>query len=291
MCDDYTAEAEEEALRKRGLSRREFTALGAAAALAGCAGANGTAADGGELVERTVQVTTSDGVADAFFVHPAQGAHPGVILWPDIAGLRDVFKIMARRLASQGYAVLAVNQYYRNAPAPVLGAFSEWRTPEGREKIAPMREAITPSATTRDAKAFVAYLDQQQSVDKARGIGSNGYCMGGPFTVRTAAAAPGRVRAAASFHGAGLVAEGDDSPHELLDDTQAAYLFAIARNDDEKSPDHKTILRQAADAAGVPAEIEVYPADHGWCVADSPAYDATQAERAWSAMMRLFDGL
>ncbi|QDV05826.1 Dienelactone hydrolase family protein [Planctomycetes bacterium Poly30] len=209
-------------------------------------------------------------------------------MWPDVAGLREAKKIMARSLAAEGYAVLVVNQYYRGLVAPILESFAEWRTPEGRAKISPLREQLDPEAITRDARAFVAFLDGEEVVDKARGIGSNGYCMGGPFTVRTAAAVPDRVAAAASFHGGGLATDAPDSPHRLLDRTQASYLFAIARNDDERDPAAKGTLREAADAAGRPAEIEVYPADHGWCVPDSPAWDAAAADRARQRMLALF---
>ena len=290
MCDELTAQTEEVNHGPGGLDRRQFALLGAGAVLAGCSRSG--AKDGGSQVsERMVSITTPDGVADAFFVHPAEGAHPGVVMWPDIAGLRDAFKIMARTLAAEGYAVLVVNQYYRGGPAPVLESFAQWRTPEGQTKIAPMREQLTPEAVTRDAASFVAFLDGDRAVDKARRIGSNGYCMGGPFTVRTAAAAPDRVGAAASLHGAGLVTEEPDSPHRLLAKTKASYLFAIARNDDEKDPAVKDKLREAADAAGRPAHIEVYPADHGWCVPDSPAWDPTQADKAWEGMLELFSGL
>lgn len=291
MCDEFTAQAEDQNLARRGINRREFAALGAAGmALASCSG--GVKADGGsDVTENMVTITTADGVCDAFFVHPAKGANPGVIMWPDIAGLRDAFKVMARSLAAEGYAVLVVNQYYRSSPAPVMESFSEFRTPEGREKIMPMRELLDPEAIARDSKAFAAFLDQQDQVDKERGIGSNGYCMGGPFTVRAAAAVPDRVKAAASFHGAGLVTDAPDSPHRILDKTQASFLFAIARNDDERQPEQKTELRKAAEAADRPAVVEVYPADHGWCVPDSPAYDPNAADKAWKEMLELFGGL
>ena len=286
MCDDFTAEQDDTALAARGLSRREFAALGAAAMLAVPAGEALAATSG--LRESNVVVPTPDGRADGFFVHPARGRHPGIILWPDIGGSREAYKVMARRLAGEGYAVLVVNQYYRNAPAPVLASFAEWRTPEGRARLQPMIAAITPEATTRDAAAFVQWLDRQRAVDKRRKIGSSGYCMGGPFTVRTAAAAPARVGAAASFHGANLVNDRPDSPHRLLASTGAAYLFAIARNDDARAPTDKDTLRAAAQAAGRPAEVEVYAADHGWCTIDSPVYDQPEADRAWGRMLAMF---
>lgn len=288
MCDELTRSAGDEVPARPGLTRRQFAALGAVATIAACGGGNGEAKPAGNLGESTVQVTTPDGTADAFFVHPATGAHPGVVLWPDIAGLRDAFKAMARRLAGAGYAVLAVNQYYRGAPAPVLGSFSEWRSPEGQAKLRPMIAQITPEATMRDAAAFVGFLDGRSEVDSTRGIGTQGYCMGGPFAVRTAAAAPGRVGAAASFHGAGLVTTEADSPHLLLAKSRASYLFAIARNDDARALTDKGTLRQAAAEAGRPAEMEVYPADHGWCVPDSPVYDKAQADRAWERLLALY---
>ena len=286
MCDDLTAIEEESALAARGLSRRQFAAAGTAGvlgALALPALANGTT-----LAEDRVAISTPDGQADALFIRPAKGRHPAVILWPDIAGVREAYRQMAARLAGEGYAVLVVNQYYRSAPAPILNSIAEWRTPSGQEKLRPMIAALSPEGTVRDARAFVAWLDQRAEVDPRRGIGTSGYCMGGPFTVRTAWAAPQRVRAAASFHGGGLVTDKPDSPHRLLGETRASYLIAIARNDDARAPAEKETLREAAQAAGRPAEIAVYAADHGWCTLDAPVYDQAEAERAWARMLALF---
>ncbi|WP_333604798.1 dienelactone hydrolase family protein [Novosphingobium sp.] len=290
MCDEFTARAEDANLARRGLNRRQFAAMSAAGiALVSCSGP--VKAGGGEVDEKMISITTADGVCDAFFVHPAKGSHPGIIMWPDIAGLREAFKVMARGLAAEGYAVLLVNQYYRSAPAPIMQSFSEYRTPEGQAKVQPMRALLDPAAIGRDAAAFAAFLDTQQEVDKKRGIGSNGYCMGGPFTVRSAAAVPVRIKAAASLHGAGLVTDAPDSPYRLLGKTQARFLFAIARNDDASQPEQKSELRKAADAAHRPAEIEVYSADHGWCVPDSPTYDPDAADKAWKRMLALFTDL
>lgn len=286
MCDDLTAIEEQRALDSRGIDRRGFAALGAAGlgALAALLAAKAPAG----LAERMVTLATPDGQLDAFFVHPAKGKYPAVILWPDIAGLREAYKVMARRLAADGHAVLVLNQYYRSAPAPHFAAVAEWRTPEGQAKLKPMIPLLTPEAIERDAKAAVAWLDAQRAVNTKRGIGSSGYCMGGPFTVRSAHAAPDRVRAAASFHGGGLVTDKPDSPHQLLKATKAGYLFAIARNDDARAPGDKDALRAAAAAAGRPAEVEVYPADHGWCTIDAPVFDKVQADRAWARMLALF---
>lgn len=285
MCDDHTLADDNRALAARGLTRRNFAAMAAAASLAACASTGRTGQAG--LTEATVSVPTADGMADAFFVHPASGRHPGVILWPDIGGLREAKMVMARRLAAEGYAVLAVNQYYRSARAPVLASFAEWRTPEGRAKIGPMAALLTPDAVTRDGAAFAAWLDGQRVVDARRGIGTQGYCMGGPFAVRTAAASP-RIGAAASFHGGGLVTDKADSPHLSLPRSRAAYLIAVARNDDVRNPAEKDAFRDACQSAGRTAEIEVYAADHGWCVPDSPVYDTAEADRAVARLLALY---
>jgi carboxymethylenebutenolidase len=288
MCDETSQLDFDAALARKGLTRREFAALGSAATLAACAGKAGISTAEGGLTEHPVEVQMDGKVADAFFVHPARGRHPGVIMWPDIAGLRDAKKVMARKLARAGFAVLVVNQYYRSSPAPVMKSFADFMEPGGRERVMAYRELLTPEAVTADARAYAAFLDRSDAVDTARGIGSCGYCMGGPFTVRAAAAAPGRVRAAASFHGAWLVGPEADSPVNLLAKTQASYLFAIAHDDDAKTPDDKNALAAAARAAGRHAEVAVYPAGHGWCVPDSPVYDEVQADLAFEQMTGLF---
>jgi len=242
-----------------------------------------------ETASRRVVVDTPDGKAEAFFVAPKSGKHPGVLMWPDIAGLREAFTTMATRLASAGYAVLAVNHYYRSTKLPVLANFAEWRTEAGKAKITPMKDALTPERISKDGAAFVAWLDQQPEVDKAKKLASNGYCMTGSYTFRTAAAAPARVGVVASFHGGGLVTNEPTSPHTLLAKIKAAALICIAQSDDEREPETKTTLKKAAEAAHLAAEIEVYPAQHGWCVLDAPVYDQTQAERAWARMIATFE--
>lgn len=293
MCDDLT-EADNQRYLAR-LGRRDFAAIGAGVAamavVPGCsAQPAGQPAPKPKMgtTSRTVQIRTADGVADAVFITPFEGKHPAVVLWPDIAGLRDAYKTMGTRLAGEGYAVLVVNQYYRNAPAPVLANFAEWTTPAGQAKLKPMIAAITPAGTIRDGAAFVKWLDAQKEVDTARKIGSAGYCMGGPFTVRTALGAPDRVGACCSFHGASLVSDDPDAPVKHLGETRAAFLFAIAQNDDARQPEAKTELRKAADAAKRPAEIGVYPANHGWCTIDAPVYAQGPAEKAWARMLATY---
>ncbi len=281
MCDDTDVTGFE----RTGLSRRDFAAAGALAGLAACTSMESSGGTSG-LTETMVAIPTSDGTMDAFFVHPAAKA-PAVILWPDIAGLREAKKAMARRLAGEGYAVLVANPYYRDVPAPQFADFADFMKNDGFAKVGPWRAKATAQTIIRDGKALVAWLDSQRAVDRSRGVGNQGYCMGGSYTVYTAAAVPARVKAAASFHGGGLVTDKPDSPHLMLQ-SNTGYLFAIAQNDDAKQPEAKAALRVAADAAGAVAEIEVYPADHGWCVPDSPVYNAPQAERAWERMLGLY---
>lgn len=285
MCDEFT-----EADNARWLlSRRDFGKLGASAAavaaLPGCM-TKQHADTGAKTTSRTVTISTPDGQADTFFVHPTSGKHPAVILWPDIAGLRDAYRTMGTRLATAGYAVLVVNQYYRSSPAPILNTIAEWRTPEGQAKINPMIAAISTAGIASDASAFVRFLDSQPEVDTNRKIATLGYCMTGPYTLRTAAAEPDRIGAACSFHGASMANDTPDSPHLLIPRIRnTALLIAIAQNDDDRKPQEKVLLREAADKAGAKAEIEVYPAQHGWCTLDSPVYDEPQAERAWARML------
>ena len=291
MCDDLTAHDDDAALALRGLDRRQFAAISAAGVLAACTGSAGDAKARAGLRESAVAITTPDGSADGFFVHPGKGKHPAVIMWPDVAGLRPAYMEMARRLAASGFAVLVVNHYYRSAKAPILNSIAEWRTPEGQAKLKPMIAAITPPGVTSDTMAVVAWLDKQAPVNRQRGIGTVGYCMTGPYTVRAAAAVPSRVKAAVSCHGGGLVTTAPDSPHRLIPSTSASYLFAIARNDDARAPGDKDALRSAAKAAGRAAEVEVYNADHGWCTLDAPSYDKGEAERAWARLLELFKAL
>lgn len=300
MCDNQTpAEFENVNANWReraidGLNRRQFGAIGAmgaAATLAACTRMEANGAGEGGLTESNVAIQTTDGIVDAFFVHPAKGKHAAVICWPDIAGLRDAFKMMARRTAAEGYAVLVVNPYYRDVPAPQFVDFATFRTDGGFDKVGPWRGKLNAESIQSDALALVAWLEVQKGVDTGRGIGAEGYCMGGPFTVWSVSADTSRVTAAASFHGGGLVTEDTSSPHKLLGPSKASFLFAIAQNDDAKAPEVKGQLRKAADNAGRTAVIEVFAADHGWTVLDSPAYDKAEAERAYAAKMALYGGL
>jgi carboxymethylenebutenolidase len=275
-------------------SRREFVAT----VVAGLAVAATTASAAPlPVVETAVQIRTPDGMCDASFIHPASGSYPGVIIWPDAFGLRPSMRDIGKRIAADGYAVLVPNPFYRVAKAPVIPDMStfSFQKPEDRAKLQPLMGSIgAPGAAEKDAVAFVAFLDAQAQVDKSKKIGTQGYCMGGALVVRTAAAAPGRVGAGASFHGGGLVTDKPDSPHLLAPKIKARMYFGIAANDDKNQPDAKDKLREAFAAAHVPAEIEVYGSNHGWCVPDMPAqngapiYNKPDAEKAWAKLVALY---
>ena len=288
MCDERTQREAEDYLHRSGhLTRREFGALSVGTGLAMLLPRAATAQ---EVSATNVEIPTPAGTADCHFVHPASGAHPGVLVWPDALGLRPAFEQMGRRLAESGYAVLVVNPYYRTVRAPVLPEGATFRDEATREKIFPLMRSLSPETNVIDAKAFVGFLDAQDAVARDRKMGTTGYCMGGSMTMRTAAAFPDRIGAGASFHGGRLVTDAPDSPHLLVDRMRAHYLFAIAENDDEKDPQAKTALRDAFAAAGLPAEIEVYAGTlHGWCPPDSAVYHEAQAERAWSRLLALFE--
>src|SRR5579862_5029825 len=154
------------------------------------------------VTESEVTIKTSDGTADAYFVHPSTGAAPGVLMWPDIFGLRPAFRQMGKRLSESGYSVLVVNPFYRTQKAPT--------SPQGSatpiQQLLPLAQTLNATTHVTDAKAFIGWLDQQSSVAKNRKIGTQGYCMGGPMAFRTAYAVPDRVGAVAAFHGGnGLV--------------------------------------------------------------------------------------
>ncbi|MDB6087465.1 MAG: Dienelactone hydrolase [Gammaproteobacteria bacterium] len=281
---------------KASLSRREFAALSVAAGIAVAAGGSARAA-AAEVTDSDVQIKTPDGVCDAALVHPrGKGAWPGVILFPDALGLRPAMRDMAKRLAADGYTVVVPNPFYRSAKPPIFASGFSFQNKDDLAKLGELRKPLTSEAVMRDGAALVAFLDSQPAVKKSAKIGVQGYCMGGPMTLQTAAAAPNRIGAGASFHGGGLVTDKPDSPHLLVPKIKARYYFAIAANDDERQPDAKTVLDAAFHAANLPAKIEVYQGClHGWCVKDMPAgeggkpiYNEAQAERAWSELLALY---
>jgi len=278
------------------IGRRDFVALSVAGIAASASWA--AAAAGLEVVETNVDIKTPDGTCDAAFIYPKTGSYPGVLIWPDAFGLRPTFREMAKRLAAEGYSVLVPNPFYRVAKAPVFGDVSkfDFQNPTDRAKLGPLTGSINAAgAAEKDAAAYIAFLDSQKQVDARRKIGTQGYCMGGPLIVRTAAAQPNRVGAAASFHGGALVTDKQDSPHLLAPKIKGRMYFGIAANDDMQQPDAKDKLKESFAAAKVMTEIEVYSqSQHGWCVPDMPVqngkpiYNKPDAERAWEKLLALY---
>ena len=282
MCDQDHSEKELQELDASGLiTRRQFgVLLGAGVIMRLPQTPNAV-----KVTESEVTIKTPDGMADAYFVHPATGTAPGVLVWPDIFGLRPAFRQMGKRLAESGYSVLVVNPFYRKQPAPTASKGAA--TPI--QELLPLAQALNETTHMTDAKAFIGWLDQQSSVAKNRKMGTQGYCMGGPMAFRTAAAVPDRVGAVGSFHGGGLVTNMPNSPHLQASKTKAQFLIAIAESDDKPRPDEKNVLKDTFAKANLPAEIEVYTgAAHGWCPPDSGVYNQPQAEKAWSRLLALY---
>src|SRR6478672_12342333 len=282
MCDQDHFEEDRQQFEALGLvTRKQFgIMLGAGITMMLPQVANAVA-----VTESDVNVMTPDGTADCYFVHPASGAAPGVLVWPDIFGLRPAFRQMGKRLAESGYSVLVVNPFYRVKKAPTADAGAATPIPQ----LLPLAQGLNETTHMTDAKAFIGWLDQQSSVAKNRKIGTQGYCMGGPIAFRTAAAMPDRVGAVASFHGGGLVTTMSNSPHLQAAKTKAQFLIQIAYIFDETAPTEKDVLKDTFTKANLPAEIEVYAgAAHGWCPPDSQVYNEAQAEKAWSRLLALY---
>jgi carboxymethylenebutenolidase len=281
MCDD---DIHVGLIEDPTVSRRAFGLM--TAAVAGLAATNAYAAD---VTETDVEVKTADGTADAALFYPkGKGTWPAVLIWTDIMGLRPVFREMGRRLAAQGYVVLVPNPFYRSVKGVVVTPGFDFGKPEDRARVMGYRGAMTNAGVDADAAAYVAFLDAQSQTNKKKPVGVQGYCMGGPLSFRTAAAVPARIGAVATFHGGGLTTNAPDSPHLLVAKTKAAYACCIARNDDAKQPESKDILTATFAAAKRPAYVDVYAADHGWCVKGSAVYNEAEAERAWVELTKLY---
>ena len=266
------------------VSRRTFGLAAVAVAGLGSAAHAQT-----NVVEKDIEVKTADGTADAALFYPSgKGTWPAVLIWTDIAGLRPAFRDMGRRLASQGYVVLVPNPFYRSVKGVVATPGFDFSKPEDRARVMGYRQAMTNDGIDKDAAAYVALLDSLPQTNKKKKVGVQGYCMGGPLSFRTAAAAPSRIGAVGSFHGGGLTTKNPDSPHLLIPKSNASYLVCIAQNDDKNQPESKDILKAAFAEARRPATVEVYPANHGWCVKGSAVYDEASAEKAWAELLALY---
>lgn len=282
MCDEFIHPGLVDDPR---LTRRAFGLISLAAA-----GAASAAAPRAAATEKDVTIKMSDGTCDAVLFAPGKaGKFPAVLMWPDIMGLRPAFRDMGRRLAGEGYVVLVPNPYYRTKHAPVIEGSVDFNNPAQRETLLGLRKTMTDERVAKDAAAYFAFLDAQAKTDKRRKAGVQGYCMSGAFSFISAAALQNRIGAVASFHGGnGLVTKYVNSPHLLIPKINARFLVLQAQNDDAQQPQVKDALKAAFAAAHKRATVEVYPADHGWCVPGGQVYDQVQAERAWSALLQLY---
>src|SRR4029077_1810295 len=220
MIDDEKNDFEKQAEAVSDFSRRDFIAMSVAAGVVAATGSASAAAM--PVSETDVTIRTPDGMCDAAFIHPTTGSHPGVVIWPDAFGLRPVMRDIGKRIAAEGYSVLVPNPFYRVAKAPVIDNVSSFNFQTDMPKIQPLMASINaPGAAEKDAVAFIAFLDAQKEVNKAKKIGTQGYCMGGPLVVKTAAAVPTRVGAGGAFHGGGVVPQKTHNPPPLAPQQKA----------------------------------------------------------------------
>ena len=284
MCDEFIHPGLVEDTR---ISRRAFSLIAVAAA-----GTAAAAVPKAAVTEKDVIIKTPDGMADAVLFTPSKaGRFAAVLMWPDIMGLRPVFRDMGRRLAGEGYVVLVPNPFYRSKKAPVMEGPIDFNNPATREVLTGYRKVMGDAGIDSDARSYLALLDAQPKTNKRTKAGVQGYCMGGALSFRAAAAVAARIGAVASFHGGnGLVTSDTDSPHLLIPRTNPASVWLVlqAQNDDKQQPKVKETLKASFAAAQRKATVEVYPANHGWCVPGSQVYDQVQAERAWAALLQLY---
>jgi carboxymethylenebutenolidase len=288
MCENGNNQG---AIADTSVTRRSFLLTMTAVTAAGGVAVPAYAEDSGakRVIEKKVAVRTADGNADAALFYPAgRGRWPAVLMWPDILGLRPVFEEMGRRLAAQGYVVLVPNPYYRVRKAPVVEGPFDFNSRDDMNKIQNLRKGLTDDMADRDSSSYISFLDAQRQTDAGRKAAVQGYCMSGPLSFRTAAVRPDRIGAVATFHPGDLVTDKPSSSHLLIPKTKAAFLVLIAKNDDERLPSEKDVLRSSFAADAHQAKVEVYPANHGWCVAGSASYDESQAERAWAELLPFY---
>jgi carboxymethylenebutenolidase len=241
------------------------------------------------MTEVELQLAMPDGMCDAVMFSPEPGkALPGVLHVPDIAGIRESHREMAKRLATEGYAVLLVNPFYRTGRPPIWDFPRVSGDPKTEQRMKELRTPLPPEAQMKDA---AAYVDLLTALDGVRGpVGVVGYCFGGAMALRVAAAGGERVGAAASFHGGGLYKADDPaSPHLLLPKVKARLYFGHAEGDKSMTAEQIAGLDEALEKWGGRYESETYAgARHGWTVPDNGAYKEAQAERAFGKMTELF---
>ncbi len=235
------------------------------------------------MIERTVDLTTRDGVMVTFVVHPERdGPHPVVLFLMDAPGMREEIRDMSRRLASAGYYVMAPHLYYRD-----VEHFDVFETGD-RDRMYELMGNLSNAMVVDDARQLIDAAHGDEAADATR-VGTVGYCMSGPFTIMVAAALPDRVRSAASIHGVKLAVDADDSPHNHLASVRAEVYVACAEHDGHAPPEMIDQLEAAMSEAGTVGEIEWYPGtEHGFAFAERPVYDRDGSERHWERLHALF---
>jgi carboxymethylenebutenolidase len=236
-----------------------------------------------------VKVTTADGVAPAWlYVPDGAGPWPGVIMYPDAGGVRDVFFEMGARLSADGYVVLVPDVYYRAGDYEPFSVDTAFTDPAEQARMGSLSAMLTGPRVRQDASDFADFLEGRPEV-KSGPIGTTGYCVGGRFSLIAAGVLGERVGAAASIHGGNLAVEDDaDSPRHLAEQVRAVIYVGAAANDPYFGPDQEARLDEAYRAAGVEHAIEHYDAGHGFAVTDNPTYDPASAERHWAALAELY---
>ena len=279
------------------VSRRDFTALSVAAAVAA---GSGPASAALAVTESDVMIKTPDGVCDAAFIRPSSGSHPGVIVWTDIFGLRPSFRDLGKRLAGRGYAVLIPNPFYRTAKSPVIedastADFQRSGQPGQNRRLGRADQPARRDRAGRCADLSRSWTRKRKSTPPRKSALRVLAPGRRTMVFKTAATNSSRVGAGATFHGGGLVTDKPDSPHLLASKMKSRMYIAIAASDDSKQPDAKDKLKAAFAAANVPAEVTVYDGTiHGWTVRDmpkqdgKPIYNPPEAERAWAKLLALY---
>lgn len=238
----------------------------------------------------TVEIATPDGVAEAYLTRPDDRPRPGVLFIMDAFGVRPAIEEMADRLAQDGYVVLAPNVFYRAGRSAILGP-PDLTDPEQRasffQKIRPLMEELTPERLAADGGAYLDYLNRVASPEP---VAITGYCMGARLGWRIAAAHPDRIAALAGFHAGGLVTDAPDSPHHAAADVQAEMYFGFADQDPSMNAEQIATFEQALEQTGARYRSEIYEgAQHGYTMADGPAYDEAARERHFRELRVLLE--
>lgn len=265
------------------LSRRAFTGVFAAAFLLAAGACATPQAQQGAVGQQRVSISTPGGNAEALLFTPADGKGPGVVLWADIGGLRPAIADLGRKLAGEGFVVLAPNAFYRTVRLDGT-TVSEV---DGRTRFTEWRGAATDDAIASDSRAYIAFLDARPEVDKTAPLGAVGYDVGSAYSFIMARTVPERVGAVAAIHPTATATTRDNSPHLFVGQSRASYYVALATDDDTREPEDKGQYRDEFARAGITETVEVLPGDHGFALPDNGNFQAASADLSWARMLSL----